>query len=405
MRSPSAPAGQPGRDRRLTALVILVVCAIGVALSLLTIAHEPIWEANQERKIAAAASLANGEAQGLEAGTQYLVYETGAGLAECAATDPGGREIELRSIITSSPVSVDSTDWTFQGVFIADRSGNYVIDCASEAGEPHATKVLESGLKETRAGPYLSAIGVLGVVVFVIVGWRGLRYLRRGKNPRSSSPLEGSESHPPPERLPQTALDAGREPRQPPADETPGGSGRVGRRVGAVLIVVSVSGLLYAGFSVIQNRMVEAAEDTKLAAAPILDRYEGLTLRAGTQYSLYESGPGAGACRITAPDGSKIETGGSLGYSVDADGKTWETEGRFTTTEAGNYTVDCAANGEVPHQAKVVEGGGYEPLEGLYVIVIALTVSMFAVVALCLGLSLVLRGRKRRKRDLLDGGP
>lgn len=168
---PSATPYIPGHGLHRAGGVVVVISFAGLVLGILAVFNQPWMAAWQDSKVASAPIVNSGDGIALKADTKYSVYTSG-GL--CDPIPPSGEERYSEAIRASvQPSTDDAGTWEPTVMFVTEEAGTYVFECWSKSGTPVQARVFPSGMFEAVAGLYLSAIGVVAIVVFLIFGGVG----------------------------------------------------------------------------------------------------------------------------------------------------------------------------------------------------------------------------------------
>lgn len=165
--------------------------------------------------------------------------------------------------------------------------------------------------------------------------------------------------------------------------------GRVGLLVsiGIAVVVLFTNGMA--------SHMIARA--TAVEGAPV-------QLDGATEFSLYRPpySPTTG-CVMRAPDGSAIPLDGSSVFAISRGSSAWYYGGTFTTTETGEYSLDCGDDADDPtRRYRISEGDPpwYVPPTPPFTLIPVFIVGTISAVMLRVG-----RYRDRRATRLPHVGP
>lgn len=178
--------------------------------------------------------------------------------------------------------------------------------------------------------------------------------------------------------------------------------GRTLATVGLVFLILGIVGVVISGISLTISAIALERTVSSVADAPDIDQTTPASLEANTPYTVFVPDDAGLTCQAHAPDGEDIVLDERGSQNVSANDESWSSVGSFTTTAAGDYTLECGQYSQpelVPVAGKIVEGDdGFGQMFGAtFGLSLGIIGVAFSFVPLVVGLVLFLVGRHQRK--------
>lgn len=181
-------------------------------------------------------------------------------------------------------------------------------------------------------------------------------------------------------------------------------------KAGKVTLIIGCAGVVLGIAAIVVAAIILTSFSTALMDAPEPGEGQPVTLEADTEYAVYTVSTGLLDCQVRSPDGARQALEPPPSQSIDADAESWNLHGSFTTSQAGDYTLECYEASAIPGKpwrTRIVEGDGNNVA---YIGAIAgMTIGILAVgfmgLPAVVGLILLLVGHSRRKAALAGGPP